>query len=101
MACATPAMRSPPASPTPRPRAQRDNDTAFALFVRCSQVAVRTAVETVIDIANGGGDPAAQALRDVRFYEASAPFGGRIDWNQPAATLAAFVRAMDFGRGHV
>jgi methionyl-tRNA formyltransferase len=81
--------------------ALRENDNAYDLFVRCSQVAARTMVETVNDVASGGGDLVAQDLRDVRYYEAGVPFGGKMDWNQPADCLAAFVRAMDFGRGHV
>lgn len=84
-----------------QPVALRESDNAYDLFVRCSQVAARSVVEMTNEVSDGGGDLVAQDLRDVRFYESAAPHAGRIDWAQPAATLAAFVRAMDFGRGHV
>lgn len=76
----------------------RDTDNAYDLFVRSSRVAARIAAEAVDEIARGGGDLVAQDLREVSFYDAGKPYAGRIDWNQPATCLAAFVRAMDFGR---
>ena len=84
-----------------QPVSLRESDNAYDLFLRCSQIACRALSDTVAEIAGGGGDLLAQDLRDVRFYEAGAPHIGRIDWNQSAATLSAFVRATDFGRGAV
>ena len=84
-----------------QPIALRENDNAFDLFLRSSQVAARVLVETVNEIAEGGGELTPQDLRSVQFFDAALPFGGHVDWNQPAIDLAAFVRAMDFGRGHV
>jgi methionyl-tRNA formyltransferase len=84
-----------------QPVALRETDNAYDLFLRCSQITARTLLEALDDVAAGGGDLVAQDLREVRFYDGAIPFGGRIDWNQPATTLAAFVRALDFGRGHI
>ncbi len=84
-----------------QPISLRDTDNAYDLFDRCSTAAAQAVVETVNEIAPGSGDLVAQDLRDVRFYDAAVPFGGRIDWNQPATCLAAFVRALDFGRGEI
>jgi methionyl-tRNA formyltransferase len=84
-----------------QPVALRETDNAYDLFLRSSQVAVRTLLETVAEIASGGGDLVAQDLRQVSFYDDAVPYGGYTDWNQTAASLAAFVRALDFGRGHV
>ena len=79
----------------------RENDNAYDIHLRCSQIGARAMIETLRDIAEGGGELAAQELREIRFFEAPVPFEGRVDWNQPAVDLAAFVRAMDFGRGNV
>ena len=51
------------------------------------------------DIAVGGGDLVAQDLCGVQLFDSTLPYGGRIDWSQSASQLAAFVRAMDLGRG--
>ena len=81
-----------------QPVVLRDTDNAYDLFLRSSRAAAQVAVEAVNDIAAGGGELVAQDLREVTFFDAAPPFGGRIDWNQPATSLSAFVRAMDFGR---
>jgi methionyl-tRNA formyltransferase len=81
------------------PVALGESDNAYDLFQRSSAVAARAVSAAVADIAAGGVKLVTQDLRQVRFFESATPFGGRIDWNQPATTLAAFVRALDFGRG--
>lgn len=78
-----------------------DADNAFDLLQRCGEIGAREMIQAVNDIATAGGagKPIPQDLRGVQFFDSALPFGGRIDWNQPAIRLAAFVRAMDLGRG--
>ena len=82
-----------------QPVALRENDNAYDLFLRCSRAGAQLTVEAVNEIADGGGALIAQELRNVQFFDTARPYGGHIDWNQSAVDLAAFVRAMDFGRG--
>lgn len=75
-----------------------ETDNALDLLQKCSKAAALATVETVNDIASGGGDLVAQDLRGVQHFDFRLPYGGRIDWSQTAPQLAAFVRAMDLGR---
>jgi methionyl-tRNA formyltransferase len=81
------------------PVALGESDNAYDLFQRSSEVAARVLKAAATDIAAGGAKFVSQDLRQVRFFDSATPFGGRIDWNQPATALAAFGRALDFGRG--
>jgi methionyl-tRNA formyltransferase len=81
------------------PVALAETDSAYDLYQRSGEVAARAVSAAIGDIAAGGAKFVSQDLRQVRFFDSGTPFGGCIDWNQPATTLAAFVRALDFGRG--
>jgi methionyl-tRNA formyltransferase len=80
------------------PATLAETDNAYDVFQRSSRVAARAVSAAVGDIAAGGAKFVTQDLRQVRFFDSATPFGGRIDWKQPATTLAAYVRALDFGR---
>jgi len=73
-------------------------DNAYDLFMRSSEVLVDAVAKVIDKIAAGEADLEAQDARTASFFGPGVPFSGWIDWSQPAERVAAFVRAMDFGR---
>lgn len=74
-------------------------DAALHLYVKCTRLGVPLMLRLVEAFA---ADPAGPPLRPMlpmgrQVFGRKPPNGGHVDWNWPADTVAAFVRACDFG----
>lgn len=74
-------------------------DAALHLYVKCTRLGVPLMLRLVEAFA---ADPAGPPLRPMlpmgrQVFGRKPPNGGRVDWDWPAETVAAFVRACDFG----
>jgi methionyl-tRNA formyltransferase len=81
-----------------RPLIVKPAENAYDLFVRVSDAAATAAVEAVDKLARGDDHLTSVDPAGSQFFDATIPYGGRIDWNQSAARIDSFVRALDFGR---
>jgi methionyl-tRNA formyltransferase len=82
-----------------RPVVMKPFCNAYELLAASSLQAADALAATVQEIACGAEVALQQDLRGgVQFFDGSVPHGGKVDWNQSATQLAAFVRAIDCGR---
>lgn len=74
-------------------------DTALALYVKCTRLGVPLMLKVVEALSEDPDSLPAEPLTDVgrRYYGLKPPNGGWVAWDWPAATIAAFGRACDFG----
>jgi len=81
-----------------RPLLIKPTQNAYDLSLRLADCAVTAAVEAVDRLAVG--DDHLQSLEPAipPLFGAELPFGGAIDWRQPAGRIHSFIRALDFGR---
>ena len=74
-----------------------EEDTAFSLAARASDMAVKSFAELVDGLEKGAiTESPAQAARDFH-YKSDRPGFAALDWTQTGSTLLQLVRAMDFG----
>ena len=76
------------------------DETGLTLSATCIRRGVALIERLLGDAAAGGRAAIPATPQDVarrRYFGRAAPQGGRIDWARPAADIAAFVRACDFG----
>jgi methionyl-tRNA formyltransferase len=81
-----------------KPLAVRPTDNAYDLATRVADAMATAAVEAAAKLAAGDDHLVSVDPAGSQFFGPAAPFGGRIDWRQPAGRIDAFVRALDFGR---
>lgn len=76
------------------------NDTGFSVSAKCVTAGVPL-IENLLDVAHSSISAIPRMPQDLtkrRFFNASdVPNDGRIDWNESAQQIAAFVRAADYG----
>ncbi|HEY0602810.1 MAG TPA: amino acid adenylation domain-containing protein [Herpetosiphonaceae bacterium] len=74
-------------------------ETTFTLNTRCYEAAIQAFAELVTDLAADRLLPIRQNLAERSFFAQSKrpPMGGVIAWEQPAETIGALARALDFG----
>ena len=74
-------------------------DTALSLNARSYEAALDSFVEFVDDITSGRLEGREQDLSQRTYFPhlARPPAAGLLDWSRPASSLAALVRALDFG----
>jgi UDP-4-amino-4-deoxy-L-arabinose formyltransferase/UDP-glucuronic acid dehydrogenase (UDP-4-keto-hexauronic acid decarboxylating) len=71
------------------------DDTGLTLSLRCAEEGVRL-VERLLACDPGSIPQNPQDLGERRYFGRGAPQGGRIDWNETARRLHAYVRAADY-----
>jgi methionyl-tRNA formyltransferase len=81
-----------------RPLVIRPDDNAYDLSLRVSDAVTRAAVEAIDRLARGDDHVTSVEPAGTKFFGPEIPFGGAIDWQQSAARIDSFVRALDFGR---
>src|SRR5687768_3486582 len=81
-----------------RPIVVRPDDNAFSFSDRCNHAMAAAAVDAVRKLARGTYALAAVEPPSPLLFGPGVPHRGVIDWNQPAARIDSFVRALDFGR---
>lgn len=81
-----------------RPLVVNPQENAYDLYLRLSDCAARAAVEAVDKLARGEDHLISCEPAGPQTFGPDVPFGGAIDWRQPAGRIDSFVRAMDFGR---
>ena len=73
-------------------------DTALKVMTQCVRRGLPL-VERLLDVAERG-EPIPSQPQEVarrRWFGAGPPEGGRLDWDRPAAEVADYVRACDYG----
>jgi natural product biosynthesis luciferase-like monooxygenase protein len=75
------------------------DDTAFSLNARCYASAIESFPAVMAGIESGAPNRRAQdlSLRSLHRRDDRPPFGGLLDFRQPAANVARLVRALDHG----
>ena len=81
-----------------KPLLVRHDDNAFGLHARLSQAMADAALEAVGKLASGTYALCSVEAASPLLFGPAIPHGGAIDWNQSAARIDSFVRALDFGR---
>lgn len=75
-----------------------ETDNAYNLFMRCAANAAGAMVDAAEQLSAGTAKIVPQNPEHATYFPRQVPMGGAIDWHQSGEQLAAFVRAMDFGR---
>jgi len=81
-----------------KPLVVRPDENAFDFHARLSQTMADAAVEAVRKLASGTYALCSVEAASPLLFGPAIPHGGAIDWNQSAARIDSFVRALDFGR---
>ena len=81
-----------------RPLVLKPHENAYDLYLRLADATAAAVVEAVNKLAAGDFTLASVEPAGSQFFGHEIPFAGQIDWNQSAARIDAFIRALDFGR---
>jgi methionyl-tRNA formyltransferase len=81
-----------------RPLVLKPHENAYDLYLRLADAMATAAVEAANKLAAGDFTLASVEPAGSQFFGHEIPFAGQIDWNQSAARIDAFIRALDFGR---
>ena len=81
-----------------KPLVVRPDENAFDFHARLSQAMADAVVEAVRKLTSGTYALCSVESPSPLLFAPGAPHGGMIDWNQSAARIDSFVRALDFGR---
>jgi methionyl-tRNA formyltransferase len=81
-----------------KPLVVRQDENAFDFYGRWSEALATAGLEAVRKLASGVYGLCSLDVPSPLLFGPALPHGGAIDWNQPAARIDAFVRALDFGR---
>lgn len=75
------------------------NETAFTLNVKCYENGIETFAELVDELANGSVTEEVQDFSERSYFgRYKRPVaGGMVQWANPAGTISALIRALDFG----
>jgi natural product biosynthesis luciferase-like monooxygenase protein len=76
-----------------------DGETSLTLNARCYEAALRSFPDLIDELASGRTQPRAQDAGELRSFRRHQrpPAACAIDWSRDAASIAALVRALDFG----
>jgi methionyl-tRNA formyltransferase len=81
-----------------KPLVVRPDENAFEFHARLGQAMADAAVEGIRKLASSTYALCSLEAASPLLFGPAIPHGGAIDWNQSAARIDAFVRALDFGR---